>query len=214
MKKAYLSLILIVLVIGSGILIWQKYHSRFSNPQINVKVIPVAVSSFPVYVMASGVIAKINNKIATINYTLPQSDYGLSKIGQPVIAVTMNGSSKSFITKVNAISSIDKKTKSFAAQVNIDTGDSTVKLLDKYNIKQQVSIHKSKILVPQTAILSTGHASYIFLIKDGRAIKVQVTLGSSFNRFIVVDGKVGAGDSVITTRLHDLSDNAYVRIVQ
>ncbi|MEO1945399.1 MAG: hypothetical protein ABGY11_13945, partial [Candidatus Thioglobus sp.] len=135
-KKAYLSLILIVLIIGSGILIWQKYHSRLNTHQINVKVTPVAVASLPEYVSASGVITNIKSNIATITYKLPQSDYHLSKVGQPVIAVAMNGSSKSFITKVSTISSVDKRINAFSTQVEINTTGGYLKISDKYHIKQ------------------------------------------------------------------------------
>lgn len=74
----------------------------------------------------------------------------------------------------------------------------------------QASVKTSGIVVPSSAVLESGGSSYVFVIKNGVAIKRMVSTGvSSDNETLILKG-LAAGEKVAVTNTGALTDNMSV----
>ena len=67
------------------------------------------------------------------------------------------------------------------------------------------------LLVPSTAIVEDGDKNYVFIVKNGRAKKTEVTLGASSVDFTQVTSGVSEGTTVISLPPANIKDNLKVK---
>lgn len=215
MKKTYLSLILIILVIGAGILLWQKYHQTETVTHLtSVKVAPIATVNIPNYIGAIGKISAHKGKNAVITYHLPAESQATVKITQPVHIYKSTQIEHNFIGNVATISAINKSTNTIVLTAIIPDPKNTIQSGEIFNIKQQIGMLNNQYLVPQDAIIPGKTTASIFIVKDGRAIKRPIKLGQHFHDFIAIHGDIAAQDSVIISKHAPIRDGQQVRIIQ
>jgi len=68
------------------------------------------------------------------------------------------------------------------------------------------------VTVPVEAVLDEGGKSYVFLARDGMAVRTEITTGRTTDTRSEVLSGVDAGDDVIVTGIGDLEDGAAVRV--
>jgi multidrug efflux pump subunit AcrA (membrane-fusion protein) len=215
MKKTYLSLILIILVIGSGILIWQKYYQQQNSMlQTEVRVAPITVVSIPDNIDAIGKVTAKKAHHALISYHIPIDQSHLIKLGQFAALYQANDVKVNLPAKVLSISKPQLSTNSVIVVVRTQGLPKNIKLGTIFHIKQQVGVLQQQLLVPQSAIISGHDTAYVYVVKDGRALKRSILLGASINKFVAISGDIKADDSVVIDKHDQLKNKSLVRIVQ
>jgi HlyD family secretion protein len=66
------------------------------------------------------------------------------------------------------------------------------------------------IAVPADAVRTDDAGTYVFVVKDGRAHRTAIKTGASNDTQIVVTSGLHAGDTIVTDKTSDVSDNARV----
>ncbi len=215
-KKTYLSLILILVVIGATIIIWQKYHHDTTQPHLQaVHVAPVMLANIPNYISAVGHIVATTAKKRHVTYHLPKKTLHAVKVGQPVIITKEGDSDHPYIGHVTDVSAIIPKSQTILLTATIPDPDNMLAPKQIVDIKQQVGILAKQKLVPEQAIVSGGpKTAYLFVVSDGKIQKREVKLGAHYNKFIAVSGKINAVETVAVSNLNTLRNGQEVRIVQ
>lgn len=67
------------------------------------------------------------------------------------------------------------------------------------------------LVVPRSAVLQDAAGYYLFIAKDGKAVRVPVKIGVETIDSTEVSGALNAGDSVIISGNYELSDGAAIR---
>jgi RND family efflux transporter MFP subunit len=68
------------------------------------------------------------------------------------------------------------------------------------------------LLVPVTAVLNLEEASYVFLVKDGKARRVKVELGVDLGDWLEIKSGISTADQVIVTGRELVSDGTVVDV--
>lgn len=75
-----------------------------------------------------------------------------------------------------------------------------------------ITLRQLQVLaVPRSAILRDDHGAYIFVVREGRAHRVEVVPGLQADDFVGVNGELKEGDVVVTVGNYELSDGMGVR---
>ena len=67
------------------------------------------------------------------------------------------------------------------------------------------------LMVPRSAVLGDDADAFVYIVKEGKAHKVNVRIGLEQNNKIEVSGNIKAGDNVVTQGNYELSEGALVR---
>jgi len=69
------------------------------------------------------------------------------------------------------------------------------------------------ILVPTSAIIERAGETYVYIIRNDRAVRVDVEIIEQQTDFTAVSGDLKDGDQIVTTGQMTLSPDSKVRIV-
>ena len=80
-------------------------------------------------------------------------------------------------------------------------------------VEGQIVVSQKKIpAVPRSAVLRDAGQSYVYLVRDGRAHRVNVQVGPSDANYVGVKRGLAVGDQVVALGNYELSDGASVRV--
>lgn len=75
-----------------------------------------------------------------------------------------------------------------------------------------IALHQQQVLaVPRSAVLRDDRGAYIFVVRAGRAHRVEVAPGLEADGFVGVSGELKEGDVVVTVGNYELTDGMAVR---
>ena len=83
-----------------------------------------------------------------------------------------------------------------------------------FSINIEVVNAKTSVLVPVTAVLPDGDKQYVWTIVDGKAKRVEVTLGSADATLQEISSGLAVGDQVISNPSLDLEDGKEVNALE
>ena len=83
-----------------------------------------------------------------------------------------------------------------------------------FSINIEVVNAKTSILVPVTAVVPDGDKQYVWTIVDGKAKRVEVTLGSADATLQEISSGLAVGDQVISNPSLDLEDGKEVKALE
>lgn len=70
------------------------------------------------------------------------------------------------------------------------------------------------LAVPEAALAPSGQAQYVYIVKDGRAQRAEVTLGERRDGWVEILTGVSGGDEVVIAGFQRLTDGAPVRVAR
>ncbi|MHB8535398.1 MAG: efflux RND transporter periplasmic adaptor subunit [Sulfuricaulis sp.] len=75
-----------------------------------------------------------------------------------------------------------------------------------------ITLNEKQVLaVPRSAVLRDDRGAYVFIVRDGRAHRVDVGTGLQADGYVSVSGEIKEGDSAITVGNYELTDGMAVR---
>jgi RND family efflux transporter MFP subunit len=89
---------------------------------------------------------------------------------------------------------------------------SASRLVLNESMRGVITLGQEQVLaVPRSAVLRDGKGSYVFVVRDGRARRVDVSEGLKQADMVAVSGELKQGDSVVTMGNYELQDGMAVR---
>ena len=108
---------------------------------------------------------------------------------------------------------VDPSTRLVDVLVRLPANTSTALVLNSM-MQGVITVRDEKTLaVPRSAVLSDDRGAYVFIVKAGRAKRIEVKTGLEQDGLIGITGDVAAGDAVVTVGNYELNDGDPVREV-
>lgn len=165
------------------------------------------------YVTAETIVAKlVNSSQVKITFSVPEKYASQMKIGSD-ITFTVAGSQDKFSAKIYAIEpevAVDTRTLRMRALAQNAGG----KLLPGTfaNVDLPLSEIRDAIVIPTEAVVPVQNGKKVFVSNNGKAKEVMVETATRTDADILVLSGLKAGDTLITTGVMTLKDEAPVKV--
>ena len=171
-----------------------------------VEAVNVTENNFSASGTVAFVISNGNNKTVTF-YVTDQVRQTLTP-GQEVTVTSDGMVYQGAITEISGV--VDTSTGLFQVKAVIDAQD----LPDGLAVELSTTAYvvEDAVLVPSDALYFEDGDAYVFLLRDGTAVRVPVTIGLYTTDTIAITQGLTPGDQVITSWSASLKDGAPVRV--
>ncbi len=141
-------------------------------------------------------------------------DIGQVHIGMSVSLSPAVNANDHYFGKVAATNEvIDPKTRLVDVMVEIENPDGHPPLIGT-EMRGEIELRRDRTLVvPRSAVLYGQKGPYVYVVQNGRAHRVAVTLGLESDKMIGLSGSIKAGDLVIVQGNYELQDGMKVEQV-
>ena len=189
----------------------QLYQLLYSRSPISGVIIemPYRVGDVPKMGEILFKVAQVNKMIAKINVS--DEEYKYIRKGMEVIA-TWNG--EQFRGRVTTVGlSMGVKTRSFPIEIEIDNPRNALKSGVTVDIQLQTENDDSLIVIERKNIKEENDVKFVYIEKDGKAIKRIITTGKESSNKIEITSGLKIGDRLITCCMNQLSDGIKLKVV-
>lgn len=151
-----------------------------------------------------------------VDFNVPEIYLGQIKTGDKITITSRAISDKVYEGNIYAFNSkIDPNSRMLGVRAHVPNKDHI--LVPGTFVEVTVYLNKAQqpIIIPQTAVIYSLESSYVYLMKNHKAIKTPITVGQKLddNRIIVTKG-LQAGDPIIVGGQEKLHDNDAVMTQQ
>ncbi len=134
-----------------------------------------------------------------VDFSLPESDLGLVKAGQPITVTVDALRGETFKGEVTAIDPMmDITSRSAKLRAQIDNDDYKLRPGLFARIVLGTDSDATALLVPEQALLQQGETRFVYTIVDGKAKRTEVKTGKRVPGKLEIVQGLKAGDQVIT----------------
>ena len=163
---------------------------------------------------APGVPLVLLSNLSDLKFTItvPENQLALFKKGETYTIKADNFPNLDLKGKVIRVGSKGNMSNSFPVQFAISnkSGKLKSKMFGKVAFKEAAKNSKQVIVIPAKAIVGSELEPKVYLVKDGKAILTNVTIGNRFANKAVITSGVAAGDTIVTSGFINLFNGANV----
>lgn len=159
------------------------------------------------------VVVLVRDNPLRLRLDVPEAEAGKVVIGQDVLVSVAAFPGQVFHGEVKRMSA-SVKTQSRALPIEADVPNAEGRLKPGFFARAEIQLPGAEalaLLVPRSAIGSTGTASRVFVRAGGRVIERLVTVGRESEGLVEVRGAVASTDEVAVDEVATLSDGADVK---
>lgn len=163
--------------------------------------------------VSPGSLVNPGDQITTLNtinpirlrFSVPDLVIGQLKPGLEVVARTRAFKDNAFEGIVKFIDSqVDEDTRSVAIEAELDNAQGLLRPGMLMSVDMIVERHANAVVIPEEAIIMRGANQYVFVVKEGAAHRVAVTLGQRRPGSVEIQEGVNVGDQVVTGGLQKI----------
>jgi membrane fusion protein (multidrug efflux system) len=134
-----------------------------------------------------------------VEFQVPETQATRMAAGQDVQVQTEAFPGESFAAVVSAVSpSVQVAGRSVGVRARLDNAENKLKPGQFAQVKVSLQKAAPVLMVPEQAIWPNGEQKTVFVVKDGKAVQVPVTLGAREPGWVVISAGIQAGDEVVT----------------
>jgi membrane fusion protein, multidrug efflux system len=135
-----------------------------------------------------------------VDFSLPENELSQVSVGQPVTVVVdaLNGLSvQGEVTAIEPV--IDINTRSAKVRASVANPDYTLRpgLFARVTLGVGDAA-ATALIVPEQALLQQGDTRFVYLVRDGKAVRADITTGQRLPGRVAITSGLKAGDEVIT----------------
>jgi membrane fusion protein (multidrug efflux system) len=146
---------------------------------------------------------------------IPEKELQRLRIGQEVLLRVESAPGREFPAVVQLISSvIDPSSGTFKVTVEVKSAGGKLRPGMFASARIIVDRHPDAKVVPAVAVLYEGKQRYIYVVRDGTAVRVDLEAGFADEGFLEVIGQVGEGELVVVAGHNNLANGTKVEIVR
>jgi membrane fusion protein (multidrug efflux system) len=133
-----------------------------------------------------------------LDFSVPENFLGKLRVGLPVFARSAAFPGRTFEGRVSVIDSrIDPVTRAVRVNAEFENPGETLKPGLFLNVELALETRDNARLVPEEAIVGEGNKQYVFVVRDGRAVRTEIRAGARLRGEVEIAEGVNAGDLVI-----------------
>ncbi|MXO66933.1 efflux RND transporter periplasmic adaptor subunit [Altericroceibacterium endophyticum] len=149
-----------------------------------------------------------------VDFSAPEEVFGQLRVGQNVRAVPFSDTKRGVEARILATDSrASENGRDFIVRAVIPNSDDSLRPGMSFRVTFQ-GPGTIRPMVPEEAILWGSDGSYLFVLNDGTARRVPVTIVSRRDGYAFVSGKLSESDRVIVKGVQKLRDGQKIRLVQ
>ncbi|MPM99543.1 putative efflux system component YknX [bioreactor metagenome] len=154
----------------------------------------------------------VDNSDLKVICNLPESKINHIKKGQTVILTHNSLKREKFTGRINFIGVKTDRGLNYPVEIILDNNNLLrVGMYMKVNFISNTN-HRG-ILVPRNAIVGGQRSSMVYLVKNGKAVAQEITLGEMIGDRVEVLSSLNEGNIIITSGLMNLSDGTPVKSI-
>lgn len=151
--------------------------------------------------------------LVKVDFSISELHLSSIKQGQRIFASSIAYPGAQFNGKITNIDSrIDPQTRSISVRAQLPNPDLKLRpgMLLQINLEKRVL---DALVIPESALVPEGDDQFVFLVKDGKAIKTQIQVGERKPGLVQVLDGLSPGDRVITQGTLRVRDNSPVKLL-
>ncbi|PZW51184.1 membrane fusion protein (multidrug efflux system) [Humitalea rosea] len=150
-----------------------------------------------------------------VEFSMPEVFLASARIGATVTARTAAYGDRRFVGRVLVVDTrIDPATRSIRLISEFDNPDEALKPGLFLSVELELHRRADAVLVAEEAIDPVGDRAYLYVVRDGRAKRVEVALGARLPGEVEVTRGVTAGEQIVVRGIQRLRHDAPVRITE
>ncbi|MFC4558031.1 efflux RND transporter periplasmic adaptor subunit [Virgibacillus kekensis] len=146
-----------------------------------------------------------------VNFTVTEDTIDLFE-KEDTFPLTVDG--KEYEAEITSISTMPDKTGLYPVEATVENSDDQLlagMVAEMAVPEQRVT---DSIIVPTEAVIEESSETFVYVVKDGKAAKKLVTIKETQSDKTAIEGKLNAGDQVVTEGQLTLSDGGKVSIAK
>lgn len=153
-----------------------------------------------------------DTSVIRLDFEVPEAALAALAPGLTVTAASPAYPARKFAGKVATIDSrVDPVNRSIKVRAELPNPDDMLKPGMFMSVQLVVGRRPNAIVVPEESLLSSGERHFVFVVRDGRAVRTQVKIGQRLAGVIEIVEGIGPGTDVIVAGLQQVRDGAAVR---
>lgn len=154
----------------------------------------------------------VNVSKLKITFSIPEK-YANQIKSNTKLSFKVSGSSENYTATIYAIEpSIDATTRTLQVRAIADNSDGKLLAGTYANVVLPLDVIKEAIIIPTEAIIPVQKGKKVFILENGKAKEVMVETATRTDASIVILSGLKAGDTVITTGVMSLKNDAPVKV--
>ena len=159
----------------------------------------------------SGVVTMVDFSKIKIEVEVSGADIQRVRKGQTALLQSPTLPGQNFQGIVSVVNqAANPQTKKFGIELAVDNPDLALRPGTFGQVIIEVSTREDALVIPQKAVLDN---KYVFLVRDGKAVKKEIVLGLQNTTLVEVTSGVAEGDLVVAEGNFGLEDGAPVEVV-
>lgn len=153
----------------------------------------------------------VDNDPLEIEFTVPERYLRNLDPGDPVELTVSSFPDESFRGQVTFVSPVvDPRNRTVTLKASIPNPEEELRAGQFANVTLQLETRPGAVVVPEQAVVPTGGARFVFLVREGAAVRRPVALGERSGGRVEVTGGVAPGDTVIVAGQQRIGDGSPV----
>jgi membrane fusion protein (multidrug efflux system) len=166
------------------------------------------------YITPAILVAKlVNVGKLKITFSIPEK-YALDVKMNTIISFTVTGSTEEYSAKIYAIEpTVEIATRTLQVRAIAENKEGKLLPGTFANVELPLDIIKDAILVPTEAVIPVQNGKKIFISEFGKAKEVMIETATRTDASLIVLSGLKAGDTVITSGIMSLKNDAPVKVI-
>jgi multidrug efflux pump subunit AcrA (membrane-fusion protein) len=145
---------------------------------------------------------------------VPEQETSLVKVGIPVTLRLKEFPGRTFTASVTRFAtSLDLSTRPMLVEADIPNPAHELYPGMYADVVIELERHQNALRLPTTAVGGSGDASFVYVVREGRLVKVPVTTGFTDQGWVEIVSGLGGDESVVAAVTPALTDGEPVRAV-
>lgn len=150
-----------------------------------------------------------------ISFSIPEKNYADVKTAQKISFSVDAWPGEAFSGEIYAISPrIDQSSRNFEVKATVPNTDGHLRPGMFARINIVTAVHKGALLIPEQALVPKGADSFVFVVRDGKAVFQKVATGLRETGNMEITSGLAVGDHVVVSGVMKLQDGAEVRVLR
>jgi membrane fusion protein (multidrug efflux system) len=149
-----------------------------------------------------------------ITFSVAEKNYSDLKPGQKVSFFVDAWPGESFSGEVYAVSPrVDEATRNFDVKASIPNPDGRLRPGMFARLEIVTAVHTGALTVPEQAIIPQGDDSFVFAVREGKAVMQKVGIGLRQPGIVEITSGLAAGEPVVTAGVMKIQDGMPVMVM-
>lgn len=149
-----------------------------------------------------------------VDFNAPESVFRRLSKGQSVELVPFSDPDSAITSAIEAVdSTIEQEQRSYVARVAIDNRSDRFRPGMSFSVRFTDS-GQMRPAVPEAAVMWTGEGSSVFAVRDGKAVRVPVSIASRRDGTVLLDAAIGRDTPIIIEGVQKVREGQAVRLIE